>query len=125
MTAANPDAPREFYDTPVRDLGDPATDPPLTIRVQGGQDRWTRLFDPIAVRAIKTTEGHWVLVGGDTEDIGEDRYDDEVRGWPVMPALFASTPWGDTNHGPTLADHLTTRHDRGDMDADAFKGGPQ
>lgn len=127
MTAANPDAPapREFYDAPVRDLGDPATDPPLTVRVQGGQDRHVRLFDRDAIRAIKMADpgrAPWIEVAG--TEVGWRFTDADVRDWPVVPALFVSVPWTlAANHGPTLADHLATRHGRGDMDVDAFRGG--
>lgn len=128
MTAANPDAapPREFYDAPVRDLGDPATDPPLTVRVRAEPgDRHARLFDRDTTRAVKMdgpSRAPWIEVAG--TEVGWRFTNDDVRDWPVVPALFVSVPWTfAANHGPTLADHLATRHGRGDMDVDSFRGG--
>lgn len=121
MTAANPDAPREFYGpAPDVDLGDPALDPPCTIRVQGGHDRHTRLFDRDAVRAVKTADpgrAPWVEIAG--TEIGWRFTDDDVRDWTVAPVPFATTPWALTATRPTgsAAPELV-----GDMGVESFRG---
>lgn len=46
----------EFYaPRAARDLGDPALDPPMTVRVHRGEDRAVR-YSPDALRAVKTSE---------------------------------------------------------------------
>lgn len=126
MTAANPDAPREFYGpAPTVAPTDPALDPPCTIRVQGGEDRATR-YSPHAVRAVRTTSDAepWLVVAGPDAgtwspyEAGDTLDHDEVESWTVMPALFATTPW--TLHrfgGPVAPGELV-----GDMDVEAFRG---
>lgn len=119
MTAANPDA-REFYGpAPALDLGDPALDPPCTIRVQGGQDRATR-YSPHALRAVRTTSDAepWVLVAG-PRGVGGWLTHGDVAAWPVMPAVFATVPWAITATRPTgaAAPELV-----GDMGVESFRG---
>lgn len=128
MTESNPDAPaprREFYDQTSHDVGDPADDLPLTVRVQGGQDRAVR-YSADAMRAVRTTATDaypWVIVAGPAA-VGASLSDAEVRDWTVMPALFVSTPWameaartasGQPGHGAQV-------HERGDLDVEAFRG---
>lgn len=114
----------EFRDkAPVRDLGDPATDPPGTVRVyvepEESDDQHARLFDHEAMRVIKTSGGYWIIFGGDDYDVGEPRYDDDVRTWPVVPAYAVSAPWTRAADQPAPA---TTAHERGDLDVQAFRG---
>ena len=113
----------EFY-APARrdDLGDPATDPPLTVRVQADPaDQHARLFDRDAVRAVLTDANlgwPWLLVAGGR--VGARLSHDEVRTWPVVPAYAVSAPW--TLNAQQTAP-APAAHERGDMDVDAFRGG--
>lgn len=120
MTAANPDAPREFYGpAPTAAPTDPALDPPCTIRVQGGQDRATR-YSPHALRAVRTsfpTNWPWLLVAGPPTPGRLHLTDDEVADWPVMPAVFATVPWKRAPARVEPAGPLV-----GDMDVEAFRG---
>ncbi len=125
MTAANPDAAPEFYGSPRSvDFGDPTLDLPMTVRVLNGQDRAVR-YSAAAVRAVRTTdtdETPWFIVAGADDEAGHRWLsDDEVRDWPVCPAVVNAAAFrlaaGDqTGHGRQA-------HDRGDMDVDAFRGG--
>lgn len=124
MSAANPDAAPEFYG-PARtvDRGDPATDPPMTVRVQNGEDRAVR-YSATARRAIKTDDPRlfdpWIVVAG--PPVGQWLTDDEVRTWPVVHPIVNAAAFrlaagdGQTGHGQQV-------HERGDLDVDAFKGG--
>lgn len=113
----------EFYaPRAAPDLGDPALDPPCTIRVQGGEDRRTRLFDPHARRAVLTDDLgdlRWIVVAG-TEP-GEWLTDAQVRGWTVVPALFVTVPWTRTT-GRAPHEGAIASVERGDMDVDSFRG---
>lgn len=127
MTAANPDAAPEFYG-PARtaDLGDPALDPPMTVRVRGAEDRASR-YAADAWRAVRTTRlgtRAWLLVAGPSDEewlIGGWLHDDEVRTWPVVhstvnSAAFRLAAGHQAGHGEQV-------HERGDLDVDAFRGG--
>ena len=115
----------EFYGpAQPRDLGDPATDPPLTVRVQADPgDQHARLFDRDAPRAVLTSDPHglrWFVVAG-RDRVQEGRWltDDEVRTWPVVPAYAVSAPWTLAAAQPAPA---TSAHERGDLDVEAFRG---
>lgn len=109
----------EFYaPRAAPDLGDPALDPPMTVRVHRGEDRAVR-YSPDALRAVKTSERTWLLVAGDTDDIGETRLDDDVRGWPVVHWLICETAFA--RHTPATPAMLQPA-ERGDMDVDSFRG---
>ncbi|MBW0090514.1 hypothetical protein I4I73_21325 [Pseudonocardia sp. KRD-184] len=112
-----------FYAAPVRDLGDPAADPPGTVRVDADPtDQHAHLFDRDARRAVKTAQTRpagqrWVLISG-ARDITWF-YDDEVASWPVVPAYAVSAPWTLAAAQPAPA---TPAHERGDLDVEAFRG---
>lgn len=110
----------EFY-APARrdDLGDPATDPPLTVRVRAEPgDQHARLFDRDAVRAVKTDDRDscpWFVVTGGSYAWFTD---EQVSTWPVVPAYAVSAPWTRA----AQAEPAPATHERGDMDVDAFRG---
>lgn len=118
MTAANPDAvPREFYDRPPPAVTDPALDPPLTVRAEGGHDWRTRLFDRDAVRAVRSTLAGprpWLVIAGQHDELALT--DDEVRGWAVVPAYAVSTPWARTDQQAAPAELV------GDLGVEVFRG---
>ena len=122
---------REFPDKPrPRDThGDPALDPPCTIRVQGGEDRRTRLFDPNALRAVRTTSvaEPWLVVAGPDSgtwspyEVGDVLTHDDVRNWTVVPALFVTVPWS-RSAGHVPDEGALAPAERGDLDVEAFRG---
>jgi hypothetical protein len=111
----------EFYRPPaLKPLGDPASDPPLTVRVQGGQDRATR-YSPDALRVIRTADvgaAPWVEVAG--PEIGWRFTDTDVAGWPVVAAVVNETAFARPAAAPGPPAQSI---ERGDMGVEAFKGG--
>lgn len=119
----------EFYaPRAAPDLGDPALDPPGTIRVEGGEDRHVRLFDPAARRAVRTSVAFppWVLIAGEDAPPpflrpGDPLSHFDVRDWTVVPPLFVTVPWTRTT-GRVPHEGAITSVERGDMDVDSFRG---
>jgi hypothetical protein len=110
----------EFYGPgSPRGLGDPASDPPLTVRVQGGQARANR-YDPDALRVIRTADvggAPWVEVAG--PEIGWRFTDADVAGWPVVAAVVNAAAFA--RHDATSGTPAQIV-ERGDMDVDSFRG---
>jgi hypothetical protein len=115
----------EFYDErePER-LGDPALDPPMTVRVHPDDDP----FDPAARRVIKTDDPDpepWQLVTGYAHGFAHplDTWyaDAHVVRWPVTHPIQYTTA-----HRHAAADDARQGRGpgvRGDLGVDAFKGG--
>ncbi|CAA9365335.1 MAG: hypothetical protein AVDCRST_MAG68-5149 [uncultured Gemmatimonadetes bacterium] len=111
----------EFRDKPKpAALGNPETDPAFTWRIAPG----ARPLDLHAPRALRTpTVGiPWLVVSGDyAGDLAEH---DEVRDWPYTSDIAAGAAViAAAGRGPR--EGLVQPAERGDMDADAFKGGGQ
>ncbi|HEY8590207.1 MAG TPA: hypothetical protein VIL55_11710 [Naasia sp.] len=86
------DQPREFPDRPqAADLGDPALDPPMTVRVERWEDR---MRDDVR-RAVRTSADlpPWIVVAAPESDslitfnVGDYLSHYDVRTWPVCPAV--------------------------------------
>ena len=98
------------------DLGDPATDPPMTCRVHPDDDPRSAS----ARRVIRTDsdlpQDAWVMVTG----VGPFRwhYHENVADWPVQHPLVYCTAFRHAAHRST-----TTTEPVGDMDVDAFRTG--
>lgn len=110
----------EFYAAPVNPprLGDPALDPPMTVRVE----RWEDRMRTDVRRAIKTDDGPrytWLIAVGGAGEVGEFLSDDEVATWPICPAVVNQAAYA-VNRAPREG---AVRPLVGDMDVDAFKGG--
>ncbi len=114
----------EFYRPPApKPLGDPASDPPMTVRVQGGHDRAVR-YSATARRAIRTTSTSepWVLVAGPPgAAVGGWATHADVAGWPVVADVVNQAAFA--RHGHVPSEGALRVAERGDMDVDAFKGG--
>lgn len=114
----------EFHDpSPPDDLGDPALDAPMTVRIEPGR-RWS---DPSARRAVRTDgrsplPAAWVLVTGGDPSMNCWPYlkHDEVRSWPVTHAIEYAAAFRHAS-GRTEIEQATSAG-RGDMDVEAFKG---
>jgi hypothetical protein len=118
----------EFYAGPKgAELGDPATDRFMTIRLEP-PFTWERRHDPAARRALKVGRGPlcWSVftLGADGPTEAEWRSDEQVMDWPVQHFLEAMVA-GKKLHGPLQPGRSAgeQRHERGDMDVDAFLGG--
>lgn len=110
----------EFYaPRAARDLGDPALDPPMTVRVHRGEDRTVR-YSPDARRAVRTTSDTepWVLVTG-SGGVGGWLSHGDVQDWPVAHWLVCETAFA--RHAPSRPAVLQPV-ERGDMDVDSFRG---
>jgi hypothetical protein len=103
----------DFYGpaAPV-DLGDPRTDPPMTVRVHPDDDPRS----PDARRVIRTDNPWYVRVTGLLG--GDGRYPSAVATWPVQHWLVVATAFRHAAHrASTMAEPV------GDMDVDAFRTG--
>lgn len=121
-TGADPAAPKqEFYREPKGpELGDPAQDPPFTIRIQPPYTR-ERAYDPLTPRVLKLHRddgGHpWVQVTGHGATLFWN--DDYVRSWPLQHHLVAGVAVsGYREKSEPKASTVL----EGDMDVEAFKG---
>lgn len=112
----------EFYAPPPteRDLGDPATDPPMTVRVED----WSRRMQTDVRRAVRSDRRHagavWVVVatGGVDVDAPDCLAHDDVRTWPVCPDVVNQAAYA---AGRTSTGHGEQAHERGDMGVEAFR----
>lgn len=100
-------------------LGDPAQDPPMTVRVHPDDDP----ADQDARRVIRTADvsptGLWILVTGDW-GVGNGHYHADVADWPVQyPIRYCAT----YRHAAAEAQRRgqVRSDERGDMDVTAFK----
>lgn len=96
------------------DLGDPATDPPMTVRVCPEDDPRS----PDARRAIRTDSDAWpwLRVTGGMPGMGY--YAHELATWPVQHPLLYCTAFHHAAHRASLRAEPV-----GDMDVDAFRTG--
>lgn len=110
----------EFYAPPPteRDLADPATDPPMTVRVE----RWADRYRTDVRRAVKTDarDGipRFVVTAADYP--GDWLTDDEVASWPVCPDVVNQAAHA-LAAGRTSTGHGEQAHERGDMGVEAFR----
>lgn len=81
----------EFYAPPVRDLGDPAQDPPMTVRVE----RWADRRRTDVRRAVKVDDPRlfdpWIVLSGGMPGVWLT--DDHVRTWPVCPDVVTQAAY--------------------------------
>lgn len=136
--SADPAAPPEpsFY-APASPpfLGNPATDPPMTVRVEN----WDRRFERDVRRVIKNgyagygPNGKWFIVTGPL-DIATDAMstrvlldDEDVADWPIAHPTTYTTAFRHQEARRAqekAADELAINQKiTGDMGAEAFKGG--
>jgi hypothetical protein len=96
------------------DLGDPATDPPMVVRVHPDDDPRS----PDARRVIRADTGWWLVV---TCRWGVDEgalVSSDVADWPVQHPLLYCTAFHHAAHRASV-----TAEPVGDMDVDAFRTG--
>jgi hypothetical protein len=79
-----PGTPEFYAPREPEPLGDPTTDPPMTVRVHPDDDP----YSPTARRVIRTDARQWVLVTGP----GVGRHDG-VATWPVQHPLVWATAY--------------------------------
>jgi hypothetical protein len=123
MTEVEP----EFYAAPKGpDLGNPATDRFLTVRIEPPYT-WERRHDPAVRRALKIGRGDlpWTVFELGAAGPHEDHWasDEQVADWPIQSFIEAFVA-GAKLDGPLQPGRATgeQRHERGDMDVDAFAG---
>lgn len=110
---------KEFYGpAEAAQLGDPAADPPLTVRMQPPVT-WGRRFSPITPRVVKVGPDQWCEVF----DRFYWRGDEEVADWPVQHPLEYGLAMRKTL-GPLQPGRASAAQptERGDMDVEAFRG---
>ena len=96
------------------DLGDPATDPPMTVRVHPDDDPRS----PAARRAVRTDDGWWIVATAGGQCMPRMRAPQTVADWPVQHPLVYCTAFRHAAHRATA-----TAEPVGDMDVDAFRTG--
>lgn len=111
----------EFPDkAPAREVGDPALDPPMTVRVE----RWADRKRTDVRRAVKSdmSGGHrWSILVGEIGRGGRWLSDDDVRAWPVCPDVVTQTAYA-LAAGRITAGGGERQDKRGDLDVTVFKG---
>jgi hypothetical protein len=99
------------------DLGDPATDPPMTVRVHPDDDPRSRSARRV-IRVDDLGGVRWVQVTGPPPGTERWRTDRAVADWPVQHPLLYCTAFHHAAHRASL-----TAEPVGDMDVDAFRTG--
>lgn len=119
----SPDRPRSPDGVP--DLGDPALDPPLSIRVHPDDDP----RDPQARRVVRGGAGAWVQVTGELATVAMLGWvtTDEVASWPRQHWLVAATVFGHAVHADPRAgqpaDQTAAELDGSDVAGTPFRMG--
>lgn len=122
MTDEQARADAQYAGPTAPQLGNPAEDPPLTIRVHPDDDPKS----PDARRVVKTDRpggGLWLQLTGPTGGaIGFGCHHETVAGWPVQHWLLAATTYGHAAAEERRRAQAEQAIERGDMDVVAFKG---